>query len=776
MPNNNDAKKIGRKTNNSQSAGMTSGTSSTPVVTSSVPQSTPQTRALPEIDNDDTTKSETVQGASSGEQVIGPLQNPEDLDEDNLGSDYNSSLRDFGELTPLGIPYRANDLPLDQKAYSEITVEFPSCKEFSSYGDSEKGLKKSERVFSTAGRYFQALKLGEEGLRRPIPTSAGKNMSRNERKRIFSEELGILNELLTNLYCFKDEDRVGYALQRIILINLNQRLRARREQAEEDLVMSGDGIPSIPRWGLTGKADEFWTANDFEILGACYRREVESFLSYLNNHHDFPAARKELKPKARAASPATSTESLSERSSVRPPTPTVVAPVFAPGEADSISRFQRPSSLSYTFRTPGNLNTSVFGHPAQNSSSRAFRELLGAGQSKKGRSGRVEINSPPPAASVIQANQNTSGGAPGPGDSDGDDSDDGGGNRPSGNPRVPRSSRRNPFENSSHQAATVSSTRTPVEPQFDTKLKMDAIPTWDGNPESLRRWFVKLNSLSKRSDVIFKQLGMLVPTRLTGSAETWYYSQNAETRERIESDWGTLRAAIGEYYMNRSFLDKQKARANKASYRDPGYGRELPSEYVIRKVELLQFVYNYTDNELINEVMESAPSYWIPIVTPHLYQTLEQFQLAVKFHEDALMKSANEVVSPIRNQYYSKDVPAKSPFNPFRSQRAHVNLVGWSQATSKPQFPKDDSNVSPRGTPKEKGARPCRHCGSDQHWDRDCKYARKGERSARVNMITIQEDEKEAQDKYDDLYYGTLSDDDDIDDKMDQQDFQKPSQ
>ena len=229
---------------------MTSGTSSTP-----------QTRALPEIDNDDTTKSETVQGASSGEQVIGPLQNPEDLDEDNLGSDYNPSLRDFGELTPLGIPYRANDLPLDQKAYSEITVEFPSCKEFSSYGDSEKGLKKSERVFSTAGRYFQALKLGEEGLRRPIPTSAGENMLRNERKRIFSEELGILNELLTNLYCFKDEDHVGYTLQRIILINLNQRLRARREQAEEDLVMSGDGIPSIPCWGLTGKADEFWTAN-----------------------------------------------------------------------------------------------------------------------------------------------------------------------------------------------------------------------------------------------------------------------------------------------------------------------------------------------------------------------------------------------------------------------------------------------------------------------------------------------------------------------------------
>lgn len=99
----------------------------------------------------------------------------------------------------------------------------------------------------------------------------------------------------------------------------------------------------------------------------------------------------------------------------------------------------------------------------------------------------------------------------------------------------------------------------PTEPQFDMKLKTEAIPTWDGNPDTLRRWFLKLNSLARRLDIIFKQLGTLVPTRLTGSAETWYYSQGTETRERVETNWGTLRTAIGEYYMNRAFLDKQKA-------------------------------------------------------------------------------------------------------------------------------------------------------------------------------------------------------------------------
>lgn len=68
-----------------------------------------------------------------------------------MKSDISLGVRNFEELTELGMPYRASNLPLDQDLYSEIMVEFPSCKVFSSYGDSERGLKKSEKVFFTAG-------------------------------------------------------------------------------------------------------------------------------------------------------------------------------------------------------------------------------------------------------------------------------------------------------------------------------------------------------------------------------------------------------------------------------------------------------------------------------------------------------------------------------------------------------------------------------------------------------------------------------------------------
>lgn len=77
----------------------------------------------------------------------------------------------------------------------------------------------------------------------------------------------------------------------------------------------------------------------------------------------------------------------------------------------------------------------------------------------------------------------------------------------------------------------------------------------------------------------------------------------------------------------------------------------------------------------------------------------------------------------------------------------------------KPQFPKDDATVSKRGTPEEKGARPCRHCGSGKHWDPDCKYARKGIRQARVNVVQTTEEDHQAQEDYDDLYYNLPSED-----------------
>ncbi|KLO04897.1 hypothetical protein SCHPADRAFT_806800, partial [Schizopora paradoxa] len=165
----------------------------------------------------------------------------------------------------------------------------------------------------------------------------------------------------------------------------------------------------------------------------------------------------------------------------------------------------------------------------------------------------------------------------------------------------------------------------------------DNIPEWDGNPDTLANWILKVNSLSKRSPIIFKQLGQIVPTRLVDEADDWYYSLPQSYRTKIEEDWETLKEAIASYYMNRSWFDKQKTRANKAYYREPGHHTETPSEYYIRKSQLLSFVYQLNDSQMIMEVLTNAPSAWVTIVTPHFCRTVVEFQAALKFHEEALI-------------------------------------------------------------------------------------------------------------------------------------------
>ena len=387
------------------------------------------------------------------------FQTAQERDQPSLNPEMiEPELPEVEDFVDLGAPFALEDLP-DRGSYKEVLVEFPACMPFSSFGESisDTGFDRSEKIFALAGRHRQALQLGEIALRRPIYSSYGKIVSRKERRSFFKEEMDILRELLTNLYYFNNgTDNVGFALQKIILINLNQQLKIRRNEAKEDLISSGEGIPSLPRWGLNGKADEFWTANDFEILGACYRREVENFLAYLAEHHDFTKSKGNRKPDQRSITPVTP----HKKSVIRPPTITAIRdyqPTFIEGEPDSISVHLKKSRARFS-QPSANMNTSVFGHPVQNNSSHAFRELFGVKESKdvttpyapatnfetgSGRESRGDDNRSDASRSHKSDNnmqQIRPRGGGDPGDSDGDDSDDGGGNNgPHRGPQKPSS-------------------------------------------------------------------------------------------------------------------------------------------------------------------------------------------------------------------------------------------------------------------------------------------------------------------------------------------------
>jgi hypothetical protein len=105
----------------------------------------------------------------------------------------------------------------------------------------------------------------------------------------------------------------------------------------------------------------------------------------------------------------------------------------------------------------------------------------------------------------------------------------------------------------------------------------------------------------------------------------------------VVQDWGMLKVTIADYWMNHSWLEGQKFRANNAHCQETGYTHKNPSEYVIRKMNLIHLVYNCTDSKIIRLIVKEAMDSWSSLLRPKFCKTVVQLQNAVKYHESTLL-------------------------------------------------------------------------------------------------------------------------------------------
>lgn len=156
-----------------------------------------------------------------------------------------------------------------------------------------------------------------------------------------------------------------------------------------------------------------------------------------------------------------------------------------------------------------------------------------------------------------------------------------------------------------------------------------------------------------------------------------------------------MKEAIAGYWMNYYWFQKQKIRATRTQYREPGHTREMPSEYVIRKLDLVSLVYSYNDQETIQVIMEEAPDTWATVLNAQSYKTIVEFQNAVKYHEESLSKLGFNALEASRYNYPDpRSNPQKkrqdqsysnSRYGSYRNTQS--NLVGWSKNSINPTFP-----------------------------------------------------------------------------------------
>jgi hypothetical protein len=167
----------------------------------------------------------------------------------------------------------------------------------------------------------------------------------------------------------------------------------------------------------------------------------------------------------------------------------------------------------------------------------------------------------------------------------------------------------------------------------------------------------------------------------------------------------------------------------------------------MRRRLLLTISIGNSDPEIIIEIMRGAPDYWSQIINPMTIHDVEGLQSAIYYHEHQLKNNASKgdlssILDRIKslekggnrshnhysnsnsnnNSYKKKPWKAKVNEVEAETQEATTQLIG-AHPSIKPTHPRDDSVISKGQTPGQKGARPCRHCGSPNHWDFDCKHS-----------------------------------------------------
>lgn len=322
---------------------------------------------------------------------------------------------------------------------------------------------------------------------------------------------------------------------------------------------------------------------------------------------------------------------------------------------------------------------------------------------------------------------------------------------------------------------------------FDMRLKPDIVPTWDGDEDTVSKWIIMVNELSQRSPSVYEGLGIIVPTRFRGKAEEWWISLTSRERNEASQNWDTLREKVRTYWMNQAWVSRTQEKALKARFREMGHANELPTEFFIRKLDLLSSVYNFTEAQFMDEFLKKCPAPWFPVLNPIYFSDLKKFHAAIRYNEDHLerlvsysearfRKQDSRFARKERTKSYQINVEGEASvakgesnrFNKFNKKSNFKKSEGNKTSTSnsstyvadwnnrKPVFPRDDSVVSKGTTPEQAGKRPCLHCGSPKHWDNECKYSKKGARKIRSYFSELGPEGFRAEADYQEAYAARL--------------------
>ncbi|EDR02101.1 uncharacterized protein LACBIDRAFT_309988 [Laccaria bicolor S238N-H82] len=181
-------------------------------------------------------------------------------------------------------------------------------------------------------------------------------------------------------------------------------------------------------------------------------------------------------------------------------------------------------------------------------------------------------------------------------------------------------------------------------PTVKTDIKLEQLPTWDGNHDMAIEYFWKIQQLAAMKGYLPQALGYWLWMNLKedSTVHMWFAMCSHEQQEYMRSHYVAYMRGIKEGYLGRTWQMKMNATYENQSFRQAGHEREDPGKFIIRRIMYTRMLVNGDMGGPLEIflVMQRAPISWGPVINIDSIRSSSMLFSRVTEHSRALIHTS----------------------------------------------------------------------------------------------------------------------------------------
>ncbi|EJD47290.1 hypothetical protein AURDEDRAFT_163501 [Auricularia subglabra TFB-10046 SS5] len=311
-------------------------------------------------------------------------------------------------------------------------------------------------------------------------------------------------------------------------------------------------------------------------------------------------------------------------------------------------------------------------------------------------------------------------GAGGPGGGNGGGGGGGGGSGGGGNGGYGLAPRYRPFPGGSGDdggggapaPAAAAGVQDVVGLRIDTKFRPESLPAWDGDTRTALEYFDQLRDWAEMGGSIPVQLGAYAPLQWKGAAKQWWSAIALQDRDAMCHNVVTLIAGIRDGFLSQSWVRDLMKECNATEYREAGHTKEDPAAYLRRRAQLVNALYDFTEEEQVSYMLSRAPVQWLNILgdqqiftitdlllrAAELRWQLEQAAITDQDMDERIDRAVSRALRAVGKQYARRGPaaePTRDGYQRAPPARAYLSNVDGKVDLIDLGQPDDDSRGDP---------------------------------------------------------------------------------